>query len=271
MEFMELLTYIILGIIQGATEPLPVSSSGHLRIVSYFFNLDVPDLHFEIFVNGASLVAVFIIYRKDLIELVAGTLNYIRKPKEYDKEPFRFSLLLILGTIPAVLGGLFLYDFIGGELTQIRNVGIALLITGVALWLIRNLRGDKKEPQITVLDTIIIGLAQMLALAPGISRSGATIVAAMARKIEPETALKFSFFLSIPVSIGSLVFDLGRIYEAITAPGMLVYYVVAFLVALAVSIVAIKILINMVTRGKLLYFALYCFAMAAILIISSMR
>ncbi|TMW72022.1 undecaprenyl-diphosphate phosphatase [Alteribacter natronophilus] len=270
MEFFELLKYIILGIIQGATEPLPVSSSGHLRIVSYFFGLDVPDLHFEIFVNGASLVAVFIIYRKDLIELAAGAINYVRKPKEYDKEPFRFTLLLILGTIPAVIGGLFLYDFIGGELTHIRNVGFALLITGVALWLIRNLRGHKKEPQITVFDTIIIGLAQTLALAPGISRSGATIVAALARKIEPETALKFSFFLSIPVSIGSLVFDLRRIYEAITTPGMVAYYIVAFTVALIVSIFAIKLLINMVTRGKLLYFAIYCFVMAGILIISQM-
>ncbi|PYZ96238.1 UDP pyrophosphate phosphatase [Alteribacter lacisalsi] len=269
MEFFELLKYIILGIIQGATEPLPVSSSGHLRIVSYFFGLDVPDLHFEIFVNAASLVAVFIIYRKDLLELIAGTLNYIRKPKEYDREPFRFTMLLVIGTIPAVVAGLFLYDFIGGEIAEIRNVGFALLITATALWLIRNLSGHKKEFQITIFDTIIIGLAQTLALAPGISRSGATIVAAMARKIEPAVALKFSFFLSIPVSIGSLVFDLQRIYEAITAPGMLWYYLISFMVALIVSYYAIKLLINMVTRGKLLYFAIYCFTIAGILIISS--
>lgn len=149
------------------------------------------------------------------------------------------------------MGGLF-RGFIGGELTRIHYVAIALMITAVALWLIRNLRGHKKDADITYMDAIIVGVAQTLALAPGISRSGATIVAGFGRKVEAETALKFSFFLSIPVS----VLETSTIVDTVTLNESLGLYLIAFLTSLLVSIFAIKLLINMVvTRGKLLYFA----------------
>ncbi|WP_059103633.1 undecaprenyl-diphosphate phosphatase [Shouchella shacheensis] len=266
-ELLTLLKYIFLGIVQGMTEPLPISSSGHLRIVQYLFDINVPDLHFEVFLNGASLIAVFIVYRKDLIELFTGTFQYIRTREKKDYAFFRFSTLIIIGTIPAVIiGGLFA-DFIGGELTAIHWVAIALLVTGAALWLIRNLRGQKQEEELTITDTLVVGFAQTLALAPGISRSGATVVAALARKVEPAVALKFSFFLSIPVSIGSLVFKLGDISLALSTPGFALPYMVSFLVSLLVSIFAIKLFINLVTNGNLIYFALYCFLVSSLLLI----
>lgn len=262
-----LLQYILLGIIQGLTEPLPVSSSGHLRLVQYFFELEVPDLHFEVFLNGASLIAVFIVYKKDLLEMFHGTIQYVvRKDKAYYSS-YRFAFLIIIGTIPAVvIGGLFA-DFIGGELTTIHMVGFALLITGGALWLIRNLNGNKEETEITIFDTMVIGFAQTLALAPGISRSGATVVAALARKVDPETALKFSFFLSIPVSIGSMVFMLPEVSAAISTPGLTLPYIISFLVSLVVSVFAIKLFINLVTNGNLIYFAIYCFSISAMIFI----
>ncbi|MFA9457345.1 undecaprenyl-diphosphate phosphatase [Halalkalibacter sp. AB-rgal2] len=265
MEFIEVLKYIFLGIVQGATEPLPVSSSGHLRIVSHYFGVDVPDLHFEVFLNGASLLAVFIVYRKDLIELTTDVVKYVRARNQKHYESFRLACLLIIGTIPAVVIGGLLRDFFGGELTALRYVAISLMITAIALWLIRNLRGHKTDGGITIFDAVIVGLAQMLALAPGISRSGATIVAALARKIEAETALKFSFFLSIPVSIGSLVLESTTIYEVIVYNDLLWLYVIAFLTSLIVSIFAIKLLIDVVTSGKLLYFAVYCFTVSILI------
>ena len=246
---------------------MPVSSSGHLRIVSYFFGVDVPDLHFEVFLNAASLIAVFIVYKTDLMELVRDTLNHVKRPSDKTKTSFRLSILLIVGTIPAIIvGGLF-RDFIGGELTGIHYVAIALMITAVALWLIRNLKGHKQDDGITYMDAIIVGLAQTLALAPGISRSGATIVAALARKVEAGTALKFSFFLSIPVSVGSLVLETSTIVDTIISNDSLGLYIIAFLTSLLVSVFAIKLLINMVTRGKLLYFAIYCFTVSILLFI----
>lgn len=266
-EFFLLLQYIFLGAVQGLTEPLPVSSSGHLRIVQHFFGIDVPDLHFEVFLNGASLIAVFIVYRSDLIEMMHGTIRYTLSREKQHYSSFRFAWLIVLGTIPAVIvGGLFA-DFIGGELTAIHMVAFALMITAVALWLIRNLRGDKTEGQITILDTMVIGFAQTLALAPGISRSGATVVAALARKVNPETALKFSFFLSIPVSIGSLVFMIPEMHTALTAPGLFVPYVVSFAVSVLVSVFAIKLFINVVTNGRMIYFAVYCFLVSVLILL----
>ncbi|MCR6109341.1 undecaprenyl-diphosphate phosphatase [Bacillus sp. A301a_S52] len=262
MTFSEIIQYIILGVIQGATEPLPVSSSGHLRIVSYFFGVDVPDLHLEVFLNGASLLAVFIVYKTDLLVMVRETLNHVRKPSEKTVSSFKLSMFIIVGTIPAVVAGGLLRGFIGGEMTHIHYVAVALIITGMALWLIRRMTGYKREGDMTYADAIIVGVAQAFALVPGISRSGATIVAALARKIEAETALKFSFFLSIPVSIGSLVLESSVIVERMVSNDFLLLYLIAFLVSLVVSIFAIKLLINMVTRGKLLYFSLYCFSVA---------
>ncbi len=142
---LDLIQYILLGIIQGLTEPLPVSSSGHLRIFSHFFGIGVPDLHLETFLNAASLIAVFIVFKKDLTELITGTISYVAKRRETDKEMFRFSVLIIIGTIPAVIiGGLF-YDTFGAEFTQLHYVAAALLITGIALYIIRKLRGTKDE------------------------------------------------------------------------------------------------------------------------------
>ncbi|PSL50982.1 undecaprenyl-diphosphatase [Salsuginibacillus halophilus] len=269
MNLWELLQYIWLGVLQGLTEPWPVSSSGHLVIFQHFFGLGTPDLHFEVFLNGASLLAVLLIYRKDLVELAGGTVRYTmsRDPSYYPF--FRLTLMLFIATIPAVvIGGLF-SDEIGGELTTTTSVAVALLVTGTALWLIHKLNGSKQEGEITALDAVIIGLAQMLALAPGISRSGATIVAAMFRKIEPTVALKFSFFLSIPVSVGSLLLLAPEIYVAWTQPDQFMYYTISFIAATLVSIVAIKVLIDAVASGKLLYFALYCFTVATLLFIFS--
>ena len=264
MTLIEILQYIVLGIIQGATEPLPVSSSGHLRIVSYYFGLDVPDLHFEVFLNAASLFAVLYVYKSDLTEMIRDTLNHVRKPSEETYTQYRFALLVIIGTIPAVvIGGLF-RDFIGGELTEIHYVGGALMITALALWLIRNLRGYKEDGGITYFDAVVVGLAQAVALVPGISRSGATIVAALARKVEAETALKFSFFLSIPVSIGSLVVEGSTIVDAVADNEVLMLYILAFITSAIVSVVAIRLLIDVVTRGKLFYFAIYCLVVATL-------
>ncbi|CAM3929610.1 undecaprenyl-diphosphate phosphatase [Alkalicoccus chagannorensis] len=266
-EVVSLLQYIFLGLIQGLTEPLPVSSSGHLRIFSHFFGITAPDLHLEVFLNAASLVAVFLVYRKDLTDMMHGTLQYVMKKDKNYYTQYRFAWLVIIGTIPAVIiGGLFA-DVIGGELTAIHFVAGALLITGLALWLIRNLRGSKTDGEITVADSLVVGFAQTLALAPGISRSGATVVAALARKVEPETALKFSFFLSIPVSIGSLVFMIPEVTQALTTPGLTIPYIVSFFVSVVVSIFAIKLFINLAASGNMGYFAMYCFSVSIFLFI----
>jgi undecaprenyl-diphosphatase len=204
-DLLNLLKYILLGIFQGITEPIPISSSGHILILQELLSVQLEGLTFEVIVNFASLIAVLIIYRESISRLFFGAIRYISSRREEDKADFKFVIYLIAGTIPAGVIGVVFGDVIAENLTGIKVIGTTLLVTGVALWLIRNLRGRKNDAELSLRDALIIGMAQAVALIPGISRSGATIVAAMSLGMKQETALRFSFLLFIPVSAGGIM------------------------------------------------------------------
>ena len=187
------LKYIILGIIQGLTEPLPISSSGHLVIFKNLFNLDsLNDLNFEIIVNFASFLAISFIYRKDIIKLIKDSIIYL-KTKNYKYEnSFKYILLIILACIPAGILGLLFKDKIDLISTNVKYIGIALLITSLALFIVRKIDGKKHDNDITYKDSIIIGLFQGIALLPGISRSGSTLTGGLLRNIKKEDAEKIN-------------------------------------------------------------------------------
>ncbi|MFD0869970.1 Undecaprenyl-diphosphatase [Chlamydia abortus] len=254
----ETLKYAILGLIQGFTEPIPISSSGHLVIAQRLFGLEIEGLSFEVLVNFASLLAVLLIYRQDLIRLTVNGFKYLTKRDENCRGDFMFIIYLIIATIPAGVIGVLFNDFISDRLKGLNVIGITLLVTAVALFLIRNLRGRKGDQQLTLKDSIIIGLAQSVALIPGISRSGATIVAAMALGMKQETALRFSFFLYIPVSLGGMVLEAKHIASDPDLDRLLLPYGAAFLVALVASYFSLKWFMNIMKKGNLLYFSIYC-------------
>lgn len=195
MDFIrDVLIYIFLGLLQGFTEPLPISSSGHLVIAQHLFNLSIEGLSFEVLVNFASLIAILIIYRKDISRLTLRAFVFLGSRDPELKSDFLFVLYLIIATIPAAFIGILLGEFISESLKGMITIGITLIVTGISLWIIRNLKGSKNEHELSIKDAIIVGVAQAVALIPGISRSGATIVAAMGLGMRQETALKFSFF-----------------------------------------------------------------------------
>ncbi|WP_029328990.1 undecaprenyl-diphosphate phosphatase [Lentibacillus jeotgali] len=267
--FWLLIKYIVLGLLQGFTEPIPISSSGHLVIIRNLFGVGIEGLSFEIMVNFGSLIAVLVIYRKDIYRLVENGVRYITTRAEDAKSDFQFIMFLILATIPTGIIGLLFKDFIEAQLNDsVVVVGVALLVTGGALWIIRNLRGHKGEGGITVLDAIIVGLAQSVALVPGISRSGATIVAAMLVGMKTETALRFSFLLYIPVSLGITILSAGEIigsdsdFSAVAIPSVL-----AFAAAIVATYYSLRWFINIMARGNLKYFAYYCFAVGILVIL----
>ncbi|GGJ95385.1 undecaprenyl-diphosphatase 2 [Lentibacillus kapialis] len=267
--FWVLIKYIILGLLQGFTEPIPISSSGHLVIVRELFGIGIDGLSFEIMVNFGSLIAVLVIYRKDIYRLVENGIRYITTRANDAKSDFQFVMFLILATIPTGIIGLLFEDFIERQLGgRVVVVGVALLITGAALWIIRNLRGNKGEGSITVLDAIIVGLAQSVALVPGISRSGATIVAAMLVGMKTETALRFSFLLYIPVSLGITMLSAGDLIggdselSAVAIPSIL-----AFAAAIIATYYSLRWFMNVMARGNLKYFAYYCFAVGVLVIL----
>ncbi|MFD2681259.1 undecaprenyl-diphosphate phosphatase [Bacillus seohaeanensis] len=262
-----IIKYLFLGLFQGLTEPIPISSSGHLQLAQYFFAIDDPSLTFEILVNTASLIAVLIIYRQDILRLVVNGLGYFKHKTEETKRDFHFIIYLIIGTIPAGVIGILFDDVIEKYLSSITTVAVTLIITGIALWLIRNLRGRKMDGDLTVKDAIIIGLAQAVALIPGISRSGATIVAAMGRGMNQETAMRYSFLLYIPVSFGVMLLGISDLINDPNLASMMLPYTLAFIGSLVASYFSLKWFMNIMAKGNIKYFAIYCFVVGALVLI----
>ncbi|WP_252311515.1 undecaprenyl-diphosphate phosphatase [Sinobaca sp. H24] len=261
-----LLKYLFLGLFQGITEPIPISSSGHLVIVQELIGLGNTGLEFLVLVNFGSLIAVLVVYWNDIVKLAGNGISYVTTRKESARGDFDFILYLVIATIPAGVIGLTLGDFIEAELDKVWIVGATLIVTGFALWIIRNLRGSRNDGQLNWKDAVIIGLAQAVALIPGISRSGATIVAAMLLGTKQETALRFSFLLYIPISIGTTVLSLDTILGE-NLPDMWVNYLVAFIASIIASYISLKWFMNIMAKGNLKYFAIYCFIVGALVLI----
>ncbi|WP_066187067.1 MULTISPECIES: undecaprenyl-diphosphate phosphatase [Gracilibacillus] len=260
-DFILLIKYLFLGLLQGFTEPIPISSSGHLVLAQEIFNVGIiENLSFEVLVNFGSLIAVLIIYWKDIISIAKNGIQYIGTRETRYHSDFMFIVYLVVATVPAAVLGLFFEDLIaktfGGKASM---VGISLLVTGAALWIIRNIRGSKSDGELTWKDAIIIGLAQAVSLIPGISRSGATIVAAMLLGLKQETALRFSFLMFIPVSAGTMVLSIGDVIHDPNIQTLWIPYVIAFIAALIATYFALRWFMNIMAKGNLKYFAIYCF------------
>ncbi|MFD2749720.1 undecaprenyl-diphosphate phosphatase [Virgibacillus siamensis] len=266
-EIWLLIKYLFLGLVQGFTEPIPISSSGHLVILQKIFGIEIAGLSFEILVNFGSLLAVLIIYRKDIFRLIQNGLRYMTTKDSDAIGDFQFILYLVIATIPTGILGLLFEDYIEEELSTVTVVGFTLLITGIALWIIRNLRGRKNDSEITVKDAIIVGLAQSVALIPGISRSGATIVASMLVGMKIETALRFSFLLYIPVSLGITVLSVGDIVGNDNLSGLAIPLILAFAASILATYYSLRWFMNIMKRGNLKYFTFYCLIVGILVIL----
>ena len=255
---MKIILYMILGAIQGFTEPIPVSSSGHLVIFNSLFNLEVlKDLNFEIFVNFGSLVAIIFFYRKEILEIIKDFFMYIKTKKEEYKENYKYAWLIVIATIPAGLFGFLFKDIIEKYSTP-TIVGISLLITALMLFMIKNKTGNKEKKDITIIDSIIIGIFQIIALFPGISRSGATIVGGMNRNLTRENAFKFSFMLYLPISIATMLLGVKDLLDSGLTNSLLLPYILGTIAAGIITYYSIKWFKKIMEKGKLIYFVYYC-------------
>ena len=267
----ELLKYVFLGFVQGITEPIPVSSSGHLLIFqSLIGGLDTID--FEILAtmtNFGSFCAITLIYRKRLLDLIKGFFSYLKgKDKKYYND-YKYSLYVIIATIPAGLVGLIvtklgLFDFLE---SNVKFVGLTLLITAAFLYFIKDFKGIKSSNEISLKDAIIIGLFQVVALLPGISRSGSTIVGGMFRNLKREVAFDFSFILYIPISLATLVLGVKDLFEANLTIVQYLWYAVSVVGAFIFTYIGTIWFKNIVKNGKLIYFVVYCLIVGSLVII----
>lgn len=254
-EFIEILKYILLGIIQGITEIFPVSSSGHLTIFSNLFGIDLTNLSiFLMITNAGSFLALLFFFRKDVHDLIRGSWRYVIKREVHCKEDFIYVTKLVIAIIPIGIFGLLVKDHLPDDMLV---VGFSLILTSGLLYYIYRQKDIQWNSEVTWKNAIIIGAFQMFAVFPGISRSGITITGGLSQKIELKKVLRFSFLsyliVSIPVTL------LG-IYEASNASESihLVGYSLAFLMSFIFSLIAVKFLYEYVKVKNLIYFAIYC-------------
>lgn len=253
-----MLNEIILGIIQGITEWLPVSSSGHLVIAQHYLGIG-ENLALDIMLHIGTLLVVLWIFRKDILQIINSLIRFI-KTRKFDKHS-KLALYVVAGSIPTGLIGILLNDYIESAFSSLVAVGIALLITGTLLW---STRYAKKKGSLGVKESLIIGLAQGAAIFPGISRSGSTISTGLLLGVDRETAARYSFLLFIPAAVGALILQLDE-FQAVDVSGM----VAGTLAAMVVSYFVIDMLLKIVRKGKLYWFSYYCWLAGAIVIILS--
>ena len=232
---------IILAFVQAATEFLPVSSSGHLAILSNLFS--EPNLFFITMLHIASLTAVLIFTRKEIFSLL-----------KFDKEARKLLKYLIIATIPATFFGYFFNNFIESIFSSFLYIGIAFLFTGLVLYLTKNL---KEYSKLNLKNSFVIGLFQVLALFPGMSRSGMTISGGIFMGLNKERAAKFSLLLLIPLAIGAFILEFKDAYFSIDL-------VIAFFVTLFFSLLFLNLLIKIIIKEKFWMFSIYCFIIGLI-------
>lgn len=265
---MEYLKYIILGIIQGLTEPLPVSSSGHIFLFKNLFDTEMFNtLNFEIISNFGSFLAILFIFRKDIITLIKNFFTFIfnSKKRNENKNGFMYVIKMIISTIPVGITGILFNDYLESNYTSLKFLAISFLFTSLMLFIVKNIKGTKKSFDITIKDAIIIGLFQAITIIPGISRSGTVLVACLICKLERVDALKYTFMLYFPVSVGTMLL---KVPELISTPStLLLPYLCGMGTALIITYFTYNWLSTLVKKGSLWKFSIYCLFLGLFILI----
>ncbi len=259
---MELLEALILGIVQGLTEFLPVSSSGHLEIVKFLMNDDSlaeQSMLTTVFLHFATALATVVVFRNDILHIIRSLFSPSGNTER------SFVMFIIVSMIPAAIIGVFFDDIIETLFhKQIVFVGAMLIVTGFLLLISERLQSQNKD--IGLKESIVIGIAQAIAILPGVSRSGSTIATALILGVDKAKAARFSFLMVIPLILGKMAKDLlSGDFSQNMPSGM--YLVVGFAAAFLAGVAACTWMIKIVKRSKLSYFAYYCFTVGILVII----
>ena len=247
-----LIEAVILSIVQGITEWFPVSSSGHLALIHNY--LGFQQIEYDIFLHFASILAVIILFRKDII----------KKLNIKDRDNFNYFVFLLVGIIPAGIVGFFFRDFIIFFFSNMFYLGIFFILSGIIIYLTKFSYESKEK--LSFFDSLFIGLMQVLALFPGISRSGTTISAGLFRGLKKEEAIRFSFYMAIPLIIGANIISFnGLNYSEINY----LILITSFIITLLVSILTIKILLKIADKNKFYLFGIYNIILGILVLIYS--
>ena len=281
---MDLIKAIIMGIVQGVAEFLPISSSGHLAIFKQLLNIETDTgIMFDIMLHFGTLVAIFIVFFKDIRQLIIGGFSIIgrffyniyafifRHGKGYKKiianEYDRFVMLIIVSTIPTGIIGVLIKDYVEKASENLLIVGICLIITAVLL----KIADKTREGKITAADATykkagLIGIAQGIATMPGISRSGTTITACLRCGFTKDFAVRYSFIMSIPAVLCAVVLDIPDLIESGSDTSLLFNYTIGTIVSGIVGYICIVFMIKLIKKKNFSFFTIYCAAVGVIAI-----
>ncbi len=251
---MNIFEAILLGIIQGITEWLPISSSGHLVILQQFLNIE-QSLFFDILLHLATLIVILIVFWSDIILILKDLVRL-----NFKSESGRIIKFIIVGSVPAGIIGFLAHDFFVFTFSNLKVVAIGLLCTSCLLFLSR---WTAKERKVSFLSASLVGLAQALALVPGISRSGATISTGLICGVKRKKVAKLSFLLVIPAILGATILD----FDKVSLGENFIPYLAGMLAALVVGYFSLKLLLKIIQKGKFYLFAYYCLILGCLLLV----
>ncbi len=251
MSYIEI---ILLGIIQGLTEFFPISSSGHLVLFQNLFGLKEPQILVDVMLHLGTIISLLVFLRKELLVLIQSFFLFVRNPKKGVQAPgMKLLSALILASLPTVLIGYLFSSFFESLFASLRIVGLAMILTGVYLFLTKSVREKKKN---FFFHPLIIGILQGIAIVPGFSRSGLTIGGALLLGWKREEAARFSFLLSIPAILGAALFQLSKT-DVGSQPWPII--ITGVLVSAVFGYTALALLVSVINRGKFYSFSFYCF------------
>jgi len=250
-----LIEVFILAVVQGLTEWLPVSSSGHLVITQKVLGVN-PPLIFDVMLHVGTLMVVLTVFRKDILEIIKA---FVRR--DFETEEGKLALFIVVGSVPIAIIGFVFYDFLKSLFSNLLAVGLALLIMGCVLFFSEKRIGNRK---IGILDSLLIGLAQGFTIIPGISRSGVTVATGLLRRVDKAIAFKYSFLLSVPTVIGATVMESKEL--AVGNVDMVPLFLGA-IISMIVGYASLKLLQKIVMNEKFHLFAYYCWTVGLVIII----
>ncbi|MCL2201376.1 MAG: undecaprenyl-diphosphate phosphatase [Oscillospiraceae bacterium] len=278
---MTILMSILLGIIQGIAEFIPVSGSGHFAIIMALFdNAQIRENNavFMVFMHLATLISICVAFRKEIGEMISDSLEYLRDRGDSVsgeaaalKPPARTTLFVIIGTLPMLIALIF-RGRVEALMLNTAFVGFALIATGALLIVTDKYikRGSKSEKTMQLADALLIGLAQVVATLPGFSRSGTTIAVGLARGFSGSFAVKFSLLLSIPTVFGGVIFYISRAVSSGAGFSLFGTYLIGFAIATVIGFFAIQILRRILAKGGFGKIAFYCLIVGAVTLIISL-
>ena len=246
---------VILSVIQGLTEWLPISSSGHLVFFQQVFGIKVP-LLLDVMLHFGTLIVILIVFRKKILKIIKALIHL-----EFKSEEGKLGIFLIVGSIPIAIIGAILFDIIKSFFSNLLVVGIALILSGCIIFFSEKRLGKKK---ITLLDSFLIGIAQSIALIPGISRSGITISVGLLGRIDRHKVFNYSFLLAIPAILGATIFESKELILGTIDPILLI---LGIIISTVIGYGSLKFLNKIIIMEKFHLFAYYCWLFGILVIL----